>query len=206
MLAVLDNFRNLRSQGVVRASSEEGAFTNAGGVAVCFAALTLPGCSYLFPEDPREGVEPIAECVKRFAALARELEDDDSEVSTSPIYTFDITKLAFEDVQELIVPGSDETAGQRLMRQTNEESTAVDEFMTYPVDEAGIFFLGRDPALYRVRVPDVWPREAVQKGCEMQRSGMRLTDVKTATGITVEPEPDLSPDLSDASPEQETTD
>lgn len=202
MLDVLDKFRNLLGEGLARVSSMEQSFVNSGGLSVCFAALTLSGCSYLFPEDPREGTEPLEECVNRFADLARTLEDDDSEVSTSPIYTFDVTKLSFEDMQELIVPGSDETAGQRLMRQTNEESTAVAQFMNLSVDEKGIFFLGRDPALYRVRVPDTWPRDAVQKGCEMQRSGMRLTDVTTATGITVEPEPTF-PEPSDT---QETTD
>ncbi|MHA7818248.1 MAG: hypothetical protein ACX930_01230 [Erythrobacter sp.] len=165
-----------------------------------FAAMALSGCSILFPEDPREGVEPLDECVARFADLARSLAEDNSEVPASPIYTFDVTKVAFTELQELIVPGSDETAGQRLMRQTNQESTAVAQFMTYPVDEAGIFFLGRDPALYRVRVADVWPRDVVQKGCEMQLSGMRLTDIDTATGITVEPEPS-----EDTSTEQETT-
>ena len=169
------------------------------------AAIALPGCSLLFPEDPRVGTEPLEECLARFADLASELEGDDSEARGNPIYTFDVTKLDFDDLQDLIVPGTDETAGQRLMRQTNEESTAVAEFMTYPVDEAGIFFLGRDPALYRVRVADVWPRDAVQTGCEMQRSGMRLTDVNTARGITVEPEPDTEAS-DDASPEQETTD
>ena len=162
------------------------------------AALT--GCDILFPEDPREGAESEAQCAARIESLLgptnsyRNYEGADGV----PIFTYDITKLSLEDTKELIVPGSDETAGTRLMSSTNEESTAVDAFMNLEVDESGAFFLARDPALYRVRSEREPVENIIATGCARQREGMRLIMVEIASA----PQSNSS---TDASTEQETS-
>ncbi|WP_299192440.1 hypothetical protein [uncultured Erythrobacter sp.] len=150
----------------------------------------LPSCALFDDTDPRELAEPLEQCLARFGDLKAELADDASNVQATPILTFDITKLSLGEIQELVKPGSDDTAGQRLMQQTNETGTAVQLFKTEPVDENGSFFLGRDPALYRVRTDPVWPRDAVEAACEMQKAGMRLIDINVAHNITIEPAPE----------------
>lgn len=170
-----------------------------------FAVAMLPACSLFDNTDPRELAEPVEQCVTRFGEMQATLADDDSEVPTRPIYTFDVTKLPFAELQDLIAKGGDDTAGQRLLRQTNEESTAVDLFMSEPPGEKGIFFLGRDPALYRVRGPEIWPRETVETGCAMQVAGMRLTEISVASGITVEPVIVPEPESEDTSTENENS-
>ena len=165
--------------------------------------LALPACSLFDNSDPREGTEPVEECIARFADLKRALGEDTSNAQSQPTYTFDVTKLAFDDLQELVAQGADDTLGQRLMRQTNEDSTAVSLFMNENVDENGALFLGRDPALYRVRGPLMWPRDAVDKGCEMQRAGMRLRDVESIKDFIVEPAIAPEPDIETS--DNETT-
>ncbi|KEO91340.1 hypothetical protein EH31_01360 [Erythrobacter longus] len=140
------------------------------------ALLSLTGCHILFPEDPREGSELSADCPTRVAGLlgpASQFANYTEEMGV-PTFTFDITKMAFEDMQRLMVDGSDDTAGNRAMTSTNETSTAVDVFMRTPVDEKGAFFTGRDPALYRVR-GGLQPKSTmIATGCARQQEGMRL--------------------------------
>lgn len=138
-------------------------------------ALTLlPACSLFEDKDPREGAEALDACVQRVSKDALDITAQDGAMFV-PTFTYDITKVSLEDLQELTVAGSDETAGSRNMAATNETSTAVAQFMEEPVDEKGAFFMGRDPALYRVRGGPVVFEQIIPSGCERQKSGMRLT-------------------------------
>ena len=162
------------------------------------ALLLASACSVLFPEDPREGAETLEVCVSRVAAKQRDLlAETAAEDVLVPTYTYDITKLSLEDLQALTVAGADETAGTRERRQTNQASTAVENFMATPVDENGAFYLGRDPALYRVRGEAIAAGEIATAGCERQKTGMRLIDF-TASPVPTEPEPDASGDTDNS--------
>ncbi len=140
----------------------------------------LSACDLFNDKDWREGEEAAEKCAKR---MSGKLEFKQSLAQPDglfvPTYTFDITKMDLEAMQELIVPGSDETAGARNQAATNETSTAVANFMAQPVDEKGAFFLGRDPALYRVRGQPKPLDDLIAAGCARQQAGMRLTDIKT---------------------------
>ncbi|MEM7664583.1 MAG: hypothetical protein AAF250_01885 [Pseudomonadota bacterium] len=145
--------------------------------------MLLPACSLFDDTDKREGKESVAACEKRLSKWQKEAEDELSAASSFvPTYTYDITKMELEDVQELIVTGSDELAGQRNMAATNVTSTAVDNFMAEAVDEKGSFFMGRDPALYRVRGEPRPGDEVLSAGCERQKAGMRLIDISFTRG------------------------
>ncbi len=144
------------------------------GTALTLAAFALlPACSLFDDTDPREGPETLEACAARVSTDALDITAQDGALFT-PTYTYDITKVSLEDLQDLTVPGSDETAGSRGMAATNEASTAVAQFMAQSVDEKGAFFMGRDPALYRVRGAPVPLDEIITAGCERQKSGMRL--------------------------------
>lgn len=152
------------------------------------AALTLlPACSLFDNSDPREGAETAEACIARLAGESLEDTLAPNGELVVPTYTYDVTKMAFEDLQELILPGSDETAGARGMASTNEASTAIAQFMADPVDEKGAFFMGHDPALYRVRGEPVTLDEVAATGCERQETGMRLISF-TANVSRPEPE------------------
>lgn len=162
-------------------------------VVVCSLAFaSLTGCHILFPEDSREGSELSAECPTRVTSLlgpTTQFANYTDEMGV-PTFTFDITKMAFEDMQRLMVEGSDDTAGTRTRTATNEISTAVDLFMETPVDEKGAFFTGRDPALYRVR-GGLQPKSTmIASGCARQQEGMRLIMIDVAP-VPREPEPEL---------------
>ena len=164
-------------------------------VRICLPTVTLfalSGCSILFPEDPRAGQELSEECPTRVAGLLGPTTGfaNYSEEMGVPTYTFDITKMAFEDMQRLMVEGSDDTAGARAMAATNEASTAVDVFIQTPVDEKGAFFTGRDPALFRVRGGLQPVSTMIASGCARQQEGMRLIMIDVAP-VPVEPEPDI---------------
>lgn len=162
------------------------------------ALAALSGCELLFPEDKREGAETLEACLARVAATQRDLlAEAAAEDVLVPTYTYDITKVSLEDLQALTVAGADETAGSRERRQTNEASTAVDNFMATPVDEKGAFYMGRDPALYRVRGEAIAAGEIAEAGCERQKSGMRLINF-TASPVPTEPEPDASGDTDNS--------
>lgn len=160
--------------------------------AILLCAASVSGCNILFPEDPRTGQELSEECPIRVAGLlgpATGFASYDEEMGV-PTYTFDITKMAFEDMQRLMVEGSDDTAGARAMAATNEASTAVDVFMATSVDEKGAFFTGRDPALFRVRGALQPKSTMIASGCARQQEGMRLIMIDVAS-VPVEPEPDI---------------
>lgn len=169
------------------------------------ALLSLTGCHILFPEDPREGAELSAECPTRVASLLGPTSQyaNYTEEMGVPTFTFDITKMAFEDMQRLMVEGSDDTAGSRAMTATNETSTAVDLFMETPVDEKGAFFTGRDPALYRVR-GGLQPKSTmIASGCARQQEGMRLIMIDVGP-VPAEPEPETDRDNTDTPPQNES--
>lgn len=137
----------------------------------------LPACSLFDDSDPREGTETVEQCTARLASERRDQSFDriaSGAALVVPTYTYDVTKVDLDGLQSLIVTGSDETAGSRGMAATNETSTAVAQFMAQSVDENGAFFLGRDPALYRVRGTPVSADEVVSSGCARQLPGMRL--------------------------------
>ncbi|MBV7267149.1 hypothetical protein [Erythrobacter ani] len=145
-------------------------------IAVVAGLATLSGCSLFDGTDPRERDESVEACAKRMAgwdAIA-EIGRVNKDGNYTPTYTFDITKLGLEEMQALTVDGGDETAGSRGMASTNETSTAVDQFMQRSVDEKGAFFLGRDPALYRVRGAAQPFEKILTTGCERQQPGKQL--------------------------------
>lgn len=168
------------------------------------ALLALCGCDILFPEDPRLGSESVAACAARVQQDLRiqlaDLGSDDATVWV-PTYTYDITKLSLEAIQELSQSSSDETQGTRLDQATNETSTAVDVFMAQDVDENGAFFLGRNPALYRVRGEAARFDDILPAGCERQQANMRLIVVDFAPAASNLDEPS---DSSETSPETES--
>ncbi len=140
------------------------------------ASALLSGCSLLFDEDTREGTETAEECAVRVAGLlgpGTSYHAFTNNVGT-PTFTYDVTKMPFEDLQALIDEGGDETAGRRLLDATNENSTARQTFMSMSVDEKGAFFLALDPSLYRVRGETQPLTEMIATGCERQTEGMRL--------------------------------
>ena len=146
------------------------------------ALIGLTGCVLLDPPDPRLGGETAEECAARVSGLLRpgssyrEFENN----AGVPIFTYDITKLALGDMQELIEKGGDETLGRRLLEGSNEISTAVSDFMRVNVDEKGAFFMGRDPSLYRVRGAAQPLENMIASGCERQLQGMRLIMIDVA--------------------------
>ncbi|MEE4206829.1 MAG: hypothetical protein V2I39_11080 [Erythrobacter sp.] len=158
----------------------------------------LAGCSLLWPEDERLGPETAETCAARVAKLLGPGSDFRLYKGERghPTFTFDITKLGLEEVQALVGEGGDETAGYRTMSQTNMTATAVEEFMARDVDEKGAFFLGRDPALYRVRAKAQPVADMIASGCARQQADMRLIDVAVSASA---PEP-----AADSDPEQET--
>lgn len=175
------------------------------------SGLALSGCSILFPEDPRLGVEPEEECVSRIGqvfknSFGNEGGDPQSDEIAGieppffPIFTYDVTKLGLEAIQELSAEGTNETSGTSLRMSTNETSTAVARFMAEPVDENGAFFLARDPALYRVRGEPVFFGGGIAAGCERQQENMRLISIE----YTRVPEPEPEPETSETPSENES--
>lgn len=143
-------------------------------------ALSLSGCSLLFPEDKRLGDEPEGECIGRVRTSLTYEQSEELRTASGqwvPSFTYDVTKLDFEAIKELMVPGSDQTAGTRLMQQTNRTNAAVERFMAMEVSEKGAFFMGRDPALYRVRGKPEAASDILASGCKRQQKDMRLIDV-----------------------------
>lgn len=152
-------------------------------LAILPAIFTLSACSLFDSSDPREGPEEVADCVQRVTAalpVDKRSVFDRLEGTLVPTYTYDITKLSLDAIQQLAVEGSDETAGRRLTASTNTRSTAVAMFMKQKVDEKGAFFLGHDPALYRVRGNAQPADKLISAGCERQQSDMRLIDFSWA--------------------------
>ncbi len=151
----------------------------------------LSGCSLLFPEDPRVGDEALAMCQER---LQRDLptnvkfELGQLEGEWVPTYTFDISKLSLDEIQALSVAENDETLGTRMTLNTNENSTARDQFMSLPVTEEGALFLTGNPALYRVRGEPVAADQLIASGCERQQANMRFISLSWEQPRAVESE------------------
>lgn len=162
-------------------------------VAAAMVSLAaLSGCELFNDEDPRVGVEGVEACLKRVANKSRSEEFDalDDGALWVPTYTYDVTKLELEAIQQLSVSYNDETSGTRINQTTNETSTAVAQFMQQPVDEDGAFFMGRDPALYRVRGAPVQLSDVITSGCERQLPNMRLIEVEFSRHSAAPPEAD----------------
>ncbi|MEP3421179.1 MAG: hypothetical protein ABJN35_05560 [Erythrobacter sp.] len=149
--------------------------------------LMLPACSYFDDTDPREGAETVEQCLARLASTVADFSEELDTTTAQMAYTYDITKLGLEELQQLTVPGSDETAGARLMAATNETSTAVARFKELPATPEGAFFMATDPALYRVLGDDIPVNQAVNAGCERQLPGMRLISVNGVFNETFDP-------------------
>lgn len=172
---------------------------------IAILAFALSGCDILFPKDPRIGQESSNDCPTRVAGLLGPGTGfaEYTEEMGVPTFTFDITKMGFEDMERLMVEGSDETAGRRAMTATNETSTAVDVFMATSVDEKGAFFTGRDPALYRVRGGLQPVSTMIASGCARQQSGMRLIMIDVGP-VPSEPEPEIEPQDTETSSDNES--
>ena len=163
-------------------------------------AMSLSGCSLLFPEDKRLGVEPEGECIGRVRTSLTYQQSEALRAASGqwvPSFTYDVTKLDFEAIKQLMVPGSDQTAGTRLMQQTNRTNAAVERFMAMEVSEKGAFFMGRDPALYRVRGKPQPASDILASGCARQQEDMRLIAV---TWTRLRPPPAPEPDDTSSPP------
>jgi hypothetical protein len=156
-------------------------------------AFAVAGCDLLFPEDFREGDEAQEVCIGRVQAdLTYERYNELQTASGEwiPFYTYDVTKLDFAAIKALSVEGTDETAGTRLMQETNSTSTAVERFKAMEVSEKGAFFLGREPALYRVRGKRQKASDILANGCARQQTNMRLIDLDwRRPGAQLTPDP-----------------
>lgn len=154
-----------------------------GVILVTGAALGLSACNPLdifFPEDPRLGNEPENVCISRVRARMTYAESQELENVSGrfvPSYLYDITKLDLAARQALIASGADETAGTRLIQQTANTSAAVERFKLTAVDEKGALFVGRKPALYKVRGAPQPASNILKNGCARQQANMRLTEV-----------------------------
>ena len=152
-------------------------------ILLSLAALGLSACNpvdLLFPEDKRLGDEPEEICIGRVRAKLTYQQYQELEYSSArfvPSYTYDITLLDLEAIQGLVAKGADETIGTRLIQQTANTSAAVERFKLMKVDEKGALFLGRQPALYRVRGKAQSASTILANGGKRQMTDTRLTDV-----------------------------
>ncbi|MEO0690379.1 MAG: hypothetical protein AAFY51_08790 [Pseudomonadota bacterium] len=145
-----------------------------------FTTLALAGCSLFSSEDPRVGVEDAEDCANRVRPSLTYQEYQDLKTAPGrwvPTFTYDVTKMEFSAIQKLVANGADETVGTRLIQQTNRTATAVERFMDMDVSEKGAFFLGRKPALFRVRGRPQAASQILASGCERQLPDMRLINV-----------------------------
>jgi hypothetical protein len=150
-----------------------------------FAAATLSlflltGCdavtSVFSKKDWREGVEEAGACIERVRAeydkgVVKLLNSDEKRV---PTYTFDITKMSFEDVKAITVYDQGVEKGSVQVSGFQAPPWKKRAFMGMNVDEKGAFFMGADPAYYRVRGEPLALAEVFAEGCKRQRPGMRL--------------------------------
>ncbi|MEM8773282.1 MAG: hypothetical protein AAGD92_16700 [Pseudomonadota bacterium] len=160
------------------------------------AALSLSGCEAydkLFGEDPRLGDEIEEICIGRVRAKLtyeqyQELENAGG--SWVPTFTYDISLLSLEAIQDLIAKGADDMAGSRLMQQTNNTRTAIARFKTMSVDRQGALFLGQNPTLFRVRGATQPANTILASGCQAQLTDTRLIEVSwRRVGAAIPPPP-----------------
>jgi len=173
---------------------------------LALAAFSLAGCDVyneLFGDDPRLGDEAEDICIGRVRATLTYEQYQELENAAGnwvPAYTYDITLLDLEAIQELIATGADDTVGTRLMQQTNNPGVAVERFKLMKVDRKGALFLGRNPALYRVSGRAQPASTILTSGCNAQRTDTRLIDVtwKRSGGSSTpraDPGPGREPEL-----------
>ncbi|MCK0128462.1 hypothetical protein [Erythrobacter sp. F6033] len=171
-------------------------------LAILPALLLLPACSLFDNSDPREGVEEQSVCIERYIDTLNRQNRNlliQSQDMVVPVFTYDVTKMDLEAMTALMVEGSDQSAGIRLTQQTNELSTAVARFKAEPADEKGAFFLGHDPALYRVRGEAIALDQLLGAACDRQQADMRLVDLEWVASNQTE-----QTDGADAAPDNET--
>ncbi len=139
-------------------------------------ALPLAGCDLFDDKDWREGTESAEECTARVAKkleVKQLIEATDGNVL--PTFTFDITKMDLNAINEMIVPASGNQRGSLRTSAFGATAPPVEAFMALDVSEAGAFYFGDDPSLYRVQGKVLTADEIVPAGCAMQKTGMRLT-------------------------------
>lgn len=139
--------------------------------------LALTGCS-----DWREGEESVEACMKRFAlkeGAVHPLADDMSQ--WVPSYTYDVTKLAPEQLRALLKGsgGTGQPEGIAVLGGSSSQK-ARDNFHDRPATKEGLLLLTDDPALYKVRGKPGLHRNVIRQGCEGQRAGMRLINWSAA--------------------------
>ncbi|MEL6876727.1 MAG: hypothetical protein AAGL68_01345 [Pseudomonadota bacterium] len=143
------------------------------------ALLLLPACSLFDDSDPREGTESAEDCAERLSGqleirqAIQAAEAVDGEVV--PTYTFDITKMDLTAINEMIVPASENERGSLRTSAFGATAPPVEAFMELEVTEAGAFYFGENPSLYRVRGAALAADAILQTGCERQQPNMRLT-------------------------------
>ncbi|MEO0417584.1 MAG: hypothetical protein AAF249_01880 [Pseudomonadota bacterium] len=161
------------------------------------AALSLTGCEAyekLFGEDPRLGDEVEEICIGRVRAKLTYEEYQELENAGGrwvPTYTYDISLLNLEAIQDLIAKGADDMAGSRLMQQTNKTKVAIDRFKRMKVDRQGALFLGQKPTLFRVRGATQPASTILASGCQAQLTNTRLIEVSwRRVGVGAAPAPE----------------
>ena len=148
--------------------------------AACLSVMLLTGCDAITGvfsnKDWREGVEDVDACVERVRAEYHEgvLKLLDSNEKRLPTYTFDITKASFEDITELTVLDKGQEKGSVQVSGFEAPPWKLRRFLEMNVDEKGAFFLGADPAYYRVLGKHIALADVFVEGCKQQRPGMRF--------------------------------
>lgn len=142
--------------------------------------MLLTGCDgivdFFMKKDWREGPEDVDACIKRVRAaydkgVVKLLDSDEKRV---PTYTFDITKMSFEDVKAITILDQGGKKGSAQISGFQAPPWKKRAYMEMNVDEKGAFFMGADPAYYRVRGAPVALADVFAEGCRKQLPGMRL--------------------------------
>jgi len=149
-------------------------------VTVCLSLGALSGCADIVKlfseEDWREGDEEIADCIKRVRSGYHEgvIKLLNSQERRQPTYTFDITKASFGDIKELTIPDQGSEKGSVMVSGFKAPPRKLRMFMNMRVDKKGAFFMGVDPAYYRVLGEPIALADVFVEGCQRQRAGMRF--------------------------------
>lgn len=159
--------------------------------------LVMPGCSLLFPEDWREGVEETDKCIARVKGEYHKgvLKLLDSDEQRQPTFTFDITKMSLDDINAMTVSGEGNEKGSVRISGFEAPAYKLINFLDMGVDEKGAFYVGADPSYYRVRGEPIALRDVFSEGCNRQKPGMRFLSF-TFTGL-----PEINADTSPPSAE-----
>ncbi|AWW74676.1 hypothetical protein CD351_09600 [Erythrobacter sp. KY5] len=144
--------------------------------ATLLSLASLSACDLFNDEDPRVGVEEIDACIERVRSTYHEgvLDLLDSDEQRRPTYTFDITKMGFDDIKDLTVPDQGDEKGSVQVSGFEAPGYVKRRFLEMNVDGKGAFFLGADPAYYRVQGEPIALKDVFSEGCKQQLSGMRF--------------------------------